>query len=406
MIGKQQQKILAFPYTKYIALICDGAVRSGKTSIMTVAYVDWAMREFNNTSFAICGKTVGSAIKNIVTPYMSMSYAKKRYGMKFTRSDNKIIITKGNITNTFYIFGGKDESSQDLIQGITLGGVFLDEVALMPRSFVEQALARCSVTGARFFFNCNPESPVHWFYKEWILKSKERNALHLHFTMEDNPGLTEETIFRYKTMYSGVFYQRFVLGEWVRAEGLVYQNFDEKRHVTELTDLTGTYYISCDYGIVNPFSAHLWCVSGAKAYCIDEYYYNGREKGQQLTDEEHYAAVDALAGNRQIAEIIIDPSATSFKETIRRHDKYNVRGANNEVITGIANCMMLLDAGAITFSPKVKNMFAEFKTYSWDTDSPIDRPIKECDHAMDDFRYFVNTVLKREWRHLDWQKES
>lgn len=225
MISPKQKKILAFPYSNYDAIICDGAVRSGKTSIMMVAFIDWAMREFSGQRFGICGKTVDSATKNIIVPYISMSYAKQRYTLRWRRSDKLLEVKRGPVTNWFEVFGGKDESSFTLIQGRTLAGVLLDEVVLMPESFVNQALARCSVDGARLWFSCNPGSPQHWFYTNWIQRHRERNALYLHFSMEDNPGLSEKTLERYKSMYSGVFYQRYIQGLWVAAEGLVYQDF-------------------------------------------------------------------------------------------------------------------------------------------------------------------------------------
>ena len=239
MISLKQKKILAFPYSDFEVLICDGAVRSGKTSLMTVAFIDWAMREFNGRLFGICGKTVGSAKKNIIIPYISMVYAKQRYLLRWRGSDNTLEITRGNVRNTFEVFGGKDESSFSLIQGRTLAGILLDEVVLMPESFFNQALARCSVDGARFWFSCNPGSPNHWFYRNWILKSREQNALYLHFEMTDNPGLSEKTLERYQRQYSGVFYDRYVRGLWVRAEGVIYPVFADnaKRFAISCTDL-------------------------------------------------------------------------------------------------------------------------------------------------------------------------
>lgn len=225
MISPQQKKILAFPYSKYDAIICDGAVRSGKTSLMMWAFVDWAMREFSGQRFGICGKTVDSASKNIIVPFLSMSLAKERYTMRWRRADKVLEVRRGAVTNYFEVFGGKDESSFALIQGRTLAGVLLDEVVLMPRSFVEQALARCSVDGARLWFSCNPGSPHHWFYQEWIKRSRERNALYLHFEMTDNPGLSKRTLERYENMYAGIFYDRYVRGLWVAAEGIVYKDF-------------------------------------------------------------------------------------------------------------------------------------------------------------------------------------
>lgn len=225
MISAKQKKILAYPYSKYDALICDGAVRSGKTSIMMWAYVRWAMENFSGQRFGVCGRTVDSCTKNTIVPFTEMSLAKERYIVRWRRGDKVMEVRRGAVTNYFEVFGGKDEASYTLIQGRTLAGVLLDEVVLMPRSFVEQALARCSVDGARLWFSCNPGSPHHWFYQEWIKRSRERNALYLHFEMTDNPGLSKRTLERYENMYAGIFYDRYVRGLWVAAEGIVYKDF-------------------------------------------------------------------------------------------------------------------------------------------------------------------------------------
>nr|DAT93465.1 MAG TPA: large terminase [Caudoviricetes sp.] len=225
MISPKQAKILAFPYSKYDALICDGAVRSGKTSIMMWAFVRWAMENFSGQRFGVCGRTVDSCTKNIIVPFTAMSLAKERYIIRWRRGDKVMEVRRGAVTNYFEVFGGKDEASYTLIQGRTLAGVLLDEVVLMPRSFVEQALARCSVDGAKLWFSCNPGSPHHWFYQEWIKRSRERNALYLHFEMTDNPGLSKRTLERYENMYAGIFYDRYVRGLWVAAEGIVYKDF-------------------------------------------------------------------------------------------------------------------------------------------------------------------------------------
>lgn len=225
MISNKQKKILAFPYSRYDALICDGAVRSGKTSIMMWAFVRWAMENFSGQRFGVCGRTVDSCTKNIIVPFTAMSLAKERYLIRWRRGDKVMEVRRGAVTNYFEVFGGKDEASYTLIQGRTLAGVLLDEVVLMPRSFVEQALARCSVDGARLWFSCNPGSPHHWFYQEWIKRSRERNALYLHFEMTDNPGLSKRTLERYENMYAGIFYDRYVRGLWVAAEGIVYKDF-------------------------------------------------------------------------------------------------------------------------------------------------------------------------------------
>lgn len=251
MISQQQKKILAFPYTKYKILICNGAIRSGKTTIMTWAFVDWAMKNFDNCWFGICGKTIGSAIKNIIQPFKSMTLAKETYQIKWRGNpDNLLIISKGGKTNTFEVFGGKDERSQDLIQGRTLAGILLDEVVLMPESFVNQAIARCSVEGNRKWFSCNPGNPSHWFYRNWVQKAKEKNALVLQFALTDNPSLSEEQIRDYHSYYEGVFYERYILGRWVAAEGIIYRQFADHTDLFKIdkAPMLPIVVIGLDYG--------------------------------------------------------------------------------------------------------------------------------------------------------------
>lgn len=393
MISDKQRKILAFPYTKRDVLICDGAVRSGKTSIMMWAFVDWAMREFDGQRFGICGKTVDSASKNIVVPFISMALAKERYNLRWRRADHVLEVTRCGKTNYFEVFGGKDESSFMLIQGRTLAGVLLDEVVLMPESFVNQALARCSVDGSRIWFSCNPGSPQHWFYKNWIEGSAQRNALYLHFNMRDNPALSDSILARYEAMYSGVFYDRYILGKWVLAEGLIYPMFGDSCVVDEEPGAEGEYYISCDYGTLNPFSAQLWHWDGKTATCLREYYYSGRETQANKTDEEYCTEIARLAGDFPIRSIVVDPSAASFIEVLRRK-QYIVRKAKNDVLNGIMLTARYLQDGTIKIHRRCKDSIREFGLYRWDDKATEDRPIKENDHAMDSIRYFAFTILR------------
>ena len=402
MISPKQQKILAFPYSKYDALICDGDVRSGKTSIMMWAVVRWAMENFSGQRFGVCGRTVDSCTKNIIVPFTAMSLAKERYIIRWRRGDKVMEVRRGAVTNYFEVFGGKDDASYTLIQGRTLAGVLLDEVVLMPRSFVEQALTRCSVDGAKLWFSCNPGSPQHWFYTEWIKRHKERNALYLHFEMTDNPGLSEKTLERYQNMFTGVFYDRYIRGLWVLAEGLVY-DFGEENIVDDVPE-SGEYYISCDYGTLNPFSAGLWCWDGKTATRIREYYYSGREEHRNKTDEEYYTELEKLVGELPVISVIVDPSAASFIEVIKRHGKFKVRKAVNDVLPGIATTARYLRSGALKIHRSCKDAIREFGLYRWDEKSTEDRPIKENDHAMDDTRYFAMTVLRRKVRDDNGEK--
>ncbi len=380
-------------YKDHDAIICDGAVRSGKTLSMSLGFVLWASYSFNGGSFAICGKTVTSLRRNVITPLLPIL---RSYGFicieKVSRS--YIDLTFLGNTNRFYLFGGKDEGSASLIQGMTLSGVFLDEAALMPRSFVEQALARCSVSGSKMWFNCNPDNPAHWFYNEWIKKAKEKHALYVHFTMDDNPSLSESLKERYKRLYSGTFYERFVLGKWTASQGVVYPMFSEKKHVYSGDVQCEKYVISCDYGTVNPSSFGLWGLSDGVWYRLKEYYYSSKREGISRTDEEHYTALEQLAGDRDISKIIVDPSAASFIECIRRHGRFRVVKAENDVISGIRNVSTALGENRLRFHESCRDIIREFHLYSWNEKSGTDVPIKENDHAMDDMRYFVADIMK------------
>jgi len=382
-------------YSDYDAVICDGAVRSGKTLSMSLGFVLWASASFDGGAFAICGKTVTSLRRNVITPLLPML---RDYGFtcieKVSRS--YIDLTFLGHTNRFYLFGGRDEGSAALIQGMTLSGVFLDEAALMPRSFVEQALARCSVSGSKMWFNCNPDNPAHWFYTEWIKKAEEKHALYIHFTMDDNPSLSDALKQRYQRLYSGAFYDRFVLGKWTASQGVVYPMFSEKKHVYSGDVECERFVISCDYGTVNPSSFGLWGLSGGVWYRLSEYYYSSKREGVSRTDEEHYAALERLAGGREISRVIVDPSAASFIECIRRHGRFRVVKADNDVITGIRNVSSALSENRLRFHESCRDIIREFHLYSWNEKTGTDAPIKENDHAMDDMRYFVADMLKND----------
>lgn len=380
---------------KYDAIICDGAVRSGKTLCTSLSFVAWATANSDGKAYAFCGKTVTSLRRNLITPLVKI-LTETGFICKQKQTGSYIDVCFGGRSNRFFLFGGRDEGSASLIQGITLSGILLDEVALMPRSFVEQALARCSEKNSKLWFNCNPEHPYHWFYLEWIKKAKEKNALYLHFTMEDNPSLSEHIRERYRTLYSGVFYERFISGKWVASSGAVYPMFDRSRHVVTPPSDFELYYISCDYGTVNPTSCGLWGRKDGKWYRINEYYYDSRKSGSLRTDEEHYSELVRLADGKNIEAVIADPSAASFMECIRRHSKFKVVPAKNDVISGIRKVSDMLRTEKILFSPECKDTLREFSLYSWEENTNSDRPKKENDHAMDDIRYFVATVASKE----------
>ena len=384
----------ASPYSGYEAIICDGAVRSGKTLCTGLSFFLWAMCRFDGERFGICGKTIRSVRRNLIGEVLPV-LEELGFSCREQVSDNRITVAFGGHENIFYLFGGRDEGSAALIQGVTLAGVLLDEVVLMPRSFVEQACARCSVAGSRLWFSCNPDSPQHWFYREWICRAEEKRALYVHFSMEDNPSLAPEILERYRTMYSGVFYRRFVLGEWAAAQGQVYDFFDESfvRPVPE--GPFGEYRVSCDYGTSNPASFGLWGEREGVWYRIGEYYYDSRKEGRQKTDGEYVEALQELVGTRSVTRVIVDPSAASFIQALRQAG-FPVEKADNRVLSGIRVTAELLRQGKIVICSPCRDAIREFSLYRWDEKPGRDAPVKEHDHAMDDIRYFAVSLAGRE----------
>ncbi len=404
-LSSKQLDVLRFPYAGKTALICDGAVRSGKTSVMSISFILWAMSAFSGQSFAFCSRSVGAAERNIIKPLLEVQYLSQQFDLKYNRAEHMLTVKRGEKTNRFYLFGGKDESSYTLIQGVTLAGVLLDEVALMPRSFVDQALARCSVEGARLWFSCNPEGPKHWFREEWLLKLAEKDAMHIHFAMDDNPGLSEETKERYRRQYSGVFYQRYILGRWVMSEGLIYDMFDETANTYRPEDRPVGLYsvaqrtIAVDYGTANP-TVFLDIWDDGEAIRVDrEYYWDSRKEYRQKTDAEYADDLLAFMGDSPCA-VIVDPSAASFIAELRSRGAYVVP-ANNEVLDGIRRASSLMQQRTLLVCTDCGNLLGELSEYMWDDKAAArgeDRPVKQSDHCADALRYYINALP--EWRCL------
>lgn len=403
--SRKQKQVLTWwckesPVHDKDGIIADGAIRSGKTISMSLSFVMWAMSTFTGQNFAMCGKTIGSFRRNVLF-WLKLMLKSRGYSLTDHRADNLLIIRKENRENFFYIFGGKDERSQDLIQGITLAGVFFDEVALMPESFVNQATGRCSVKGSKFWFNCNPDGPYHWFKVNWIDKCTEKNILYLHFTMEDNLSLAEDIKKRYRSMYTGIFFKRYILGLWAVAEGIIYDMFSKEKHTKDIKEffrilINGNRYVSCDYGTQNATVFLLWNKGrDGKWYCIREYYYSGRDTAKQKTDSEYADDLEEWLDKTLIKAVIVDPSAASFIAELRKRG-FKVLKANNDVLDGIRLVGMLLNLGILIFSSSCKETVKEFASYIWDEkalEKGEDKPIKQHDHCMDAVRYFVSTIL-------------
>lgn len=358
--SKKQRKVLNWwcrssPVRDYNGIIADGAIRSGKSVAMSLGFVIWAMSEFESCNFAMCGKTIGSFRRNVLF-WLKLMLRSRGYSVSEQRTENLVIVRRGSTENYFYVFGGKDERSQDLIQGITLAGVFFDEVALMPESFVNQATGRCSVDGSKFWFNCNPGSPAHWFKTGWIDKRADKRLLYLHFTMDDNLSLSEAVKGRYRGMYTGVFFKRYILGEWKSADGVIYRQFADEPERFILDDVPQDIFIGTmglDFG--GNGSAHAGCLVGiTRGYrsivILDEYYRKEVIDPGTLTDDV-CGFVQRSQAQVRATSIWCDSAETTLIKGIRievfaRHIPVEVRNARKgEIIDRIRLCDMLMSQG-------------------------------------------------------------
>ena len=406
----KQRKVLNWwcdtsPVKDKDGIIADGAIRSGKTVCMSLSFVFWAMANYSDQNFAMCGKTIGSFRRNVLT-ILKLMLRSRGFQVADHRADNLVEISRNGVTNHFYIFGGKDESSQDLIQGITLAGVFFDEVALMPESFVNQATGRCSVDGSKYWFNCNPDGPYHWFKLNWLDKAKEKNLLVLHFTMDDNLSLSEHIKERYRNMYAGVFFLRYIKGLWAVAEGLIYTMFTKANIYSDEFRPKGLEYLSVrtitlDYGTTNP-CVYLDVYDDGDIIWVDrEYRWDSRIEKIQKTDKQYGDDLaDFMGDNPDFqCDVVADPSAASFITELRGRG-YIVKPADNEVLDGIRVVASLFQSGKIRIHEQCTGLITELRSYVWDdkaAERGEEKPVKQLDHGPDALRYYCMTKLP-EWR--------
>lgn len=400
VFGDKQRTLVTWwskksPYCDKDGIIAEGAVRSGKTYAMIYGFLLWSQKRFSDQNFILAGRSAGALKRNVVKPMLKVLRS-LTWLYKYNRSENYIQVG----TNIYYCFGASQERSQDAIQGITAAGCLLDEVALMPASFVNQAMARCSVEGAKFWFNCNPSYPTHFFKTDFIDKCNELNLVHLQFVMDDNPSLSDAVKERYRRMFVGVFYERYILGLWTLAEGLIYPDFRtaleptwKPRKDKDGKDLPPERYaVSIDYGTQNAFAALLWVKDQHVWHVVKEYRYSGRDTGHQKTDPDYVADMREFLGDCPCdTPFIIDPSATSFHAIMRRVG-FKVMKARNAVDDGIREANTCIKQGLVRISEDTPELQKEFAGYVWDDKAGCDKPVKENDHLMDAFRYGVATL--------------
>ncbi len=371
--------------------ILHGSVRSGKTWISLVLWCVWIRNMPVDKAYIMTAKTLTTLKRNCLDLLETLA-GKKNFKYSLSKKEATLYGRK------IYLEGVNDSGAESKIRGMTLQGAYCDEVTLFNEEFFNMLLSRLSEPGAKLFGTTNPDNSNHWFKVNYIDRKNELDFFLMEFLIDDNSFLDPKYVEELKKEYTGVFYRRFILGEWCSAEGLVYPMFEKNLHlVKDIPDAVGfsEYYISIDYGTLNPCSMGLWRIDDCRAVRIKESYYSGKKQRLQLTDEEYYERLEDLAEGYLIKSVIIDPSAASFIATIRRHGRFAVRKANNNVLDGIRLTGTLLQGGKLLFHESCTDTAREFGTYSWDENSAEDKVVKEFDHAMDDIRYFCATIAAK-----------
>lgn len=363
-----------------------GATGSGKSFLDFTATIPKRILAARGEGLLVLlGNTCGTLERNILEPMRQWWPGQ----IGIIRSDNTVELFGKKV----YALGADNKKHVARIQGATFEYVYGDEVTTWSQDVFEMLKSRLRCEHSHFDGTCNPDNPEHWFKK---FLDSDADIYQQSYVIDDGvlpPKVVEEL----KKEYSGtVYYDRYILGLWRQADGLIYK-FGEENIVDDIPE-SGEYYISCDYGTLNPFSAGLWCWDGKHATRIREYYYSGRKERSNKTDEEYYTELEELAGNLPVKSVIVDPSAASFIEVIRRHHRFTARKAVNEVLPGIATTARYIQDGTIKIYRSCKDAIREFGLYRWDDKATKDKPIEEDDHAMDDIRYFVMTVLRHKVR--------
>lgn len=364
-----------------------GATRSGKTYLDFRWIIPIRIRERvgKDGLTVILGVTKSTIERNVLEP-MRTIYGDALVGT--ISSDNTAWI----FGEKCYCLGAEKVSQVSKIRGASIKYCYGDEVADWSQEVFELLKSRLDKAYSCFDGTYNPQGPNHWLK---VFLDSKADIFSQTYTIDDNPFLPEAFVENLKREYLGtVFYDRYILGRWALAEGLIYPMFGESNIVDEEPP-AGRYYISVDYGTLNPFSAGLWCVTRQGAVRIKEYYYSGRGTQKQLTDEEYYQAIRELADGYNVDYVVIDPSAASFITTVFRHNEFHVVKANNDVMDGIRRTSVYLKSGELKIHRQCKDAIREFGLYRWDEESTVDKVIKADDHAMDDIRYFANTILVR-----------
>lgn len=365
--------------------LLEGSVSSGKTWISLVLWAFWVKTMPEDKLYMMCAKSLTTLKRNCLILLQELVGEEN-----FTFS---ISAKEGLLFGRRILFeGANDSRSESKIRGLTLQGAYCDELTQFPRDFFTMLLSRLRLPNAKLIATTNPDSPSHWLKTDYIDRQDELSMLDMRFLIGDNTTLPKDYVDNLKIEYTGVFYDRFICGLWVLAEGLIYPMYEDA-FAEPPESKAKLYALSIDYGTMNAFAATLWGKYDTVWWAVDEYYYSGRDSGRTKTDDEYYSDMEEwlryIPGRLYT---VIDPSAASYIALLRKNTKrYNVRKANNDVLKGIEQTAVAMQRGIIKFSPKCRNIKREFEGYVWDNSEVEDRPVKVNDHAMDSIRYFVAT---------------
>lgn len=379
--------------------IWHGSVRSSKTIMSIIRWLEYVPTAPKGKLLMI-GKTERTLKRNILDVIEDMVGA-KNYHFSSGKGEVKIF------GRTIDIVGANDERSENKIRGTTLAGAYGDELTLWPESFFKMLMTRLSIRDSKFFGTTNPDSPYHWLKVDYLNREEELNMRSFHFTLHDNPALDPEYVKSLELEYSGLWYKRFILGLWVMAEGVVYDMFNNERHVVSEEQLPvnvlefDRYYVPVDYGTANPTTFLLigerMMPDGERhSYVLKEYYYDGRKEQVQKTNSQYADDMVEFIGNIPIQTIYVDPSAKSFILELKNNEKIltSVTEAMNDVVDGIREVGKKLQKETLFVMNTCVNLLREFNAYVWDAKSQKkgeDKPIKENDHCLDGLRYYVFT---------------
>lgn len=380
--------------------IWEGAVRSSKTIASLLRFLLFIRTAPHGGAIVIVGKTLDTVARNVFGPLQDPAL--------FGPLSRHIHYTRGAPTATILgrkveVITANDARAEGRLRGLTAAGAYVDEITLIPEPFFQQLLARLSVPGAQLFGTTNPDGPAHWLRKKFLLRAGELNLATWHFTLDDNPYLDPAYVAALKVEYTGLWYRRFILGEWCMAEGAIYDMWDESRHlVDEVPQLRALIGVGVDYGTRNPFAALMLGLTADRRLILTrEYRHDPTLALKQLTDADYARELSDWIGGDRPAWVCVDPSAASFKLQLHRDGYNNVTDAVNDVSDGIRAVASLLATDRLIVHKSCAGWVEEIGGYSWDDKAAAkgeDKPVKVADHSLDAGRYAIATT-ETVWRH-------